>query len=131
MADIVRKTANLFDGTLETGYFYNTDFDLTATDNPVFKSLKVYLPAGTYTLKWSVPVRAVREVNNGVLIQNPFENSNTWVFQVNSDGYFGISFRNMTSTQWDSSVTITLDGWQHSLKKFDGAAWQNSTIHEF
>ena len=100
---------NLFDGTLVTGYFYNTDFDVTATDNPIFKSLKVYLPAGIYTLKWSVPVRAVREVNNGVLTQNPFDNSDTWVFQVNSDGYFGISFRNMSSTQWDNSVTIMLN----------------------
>ena len=103
------RTENLFDGTLETGYFYNTDFDLTATDNPVFKSLKVYLPAGVYTLKWSVHVRAVREVNNGVLIQNPFENSDTLVFQVNSDGYFGISFRNLSSTQWDNSATVMLN----------------------
>lgn len=139
MADSQRKTANLFDGTLDAGYYSNTDFDLVETGD-IFKSFKIYLVAGTYTIKWSIPVKAIREVRDGVLTINPFDNSDTWTLQVNTDGYYGISFRNMTSTPWDNSVTIMFNigstalpyesYFIHSLKKYT-SDWENAAVKQW
>ena len=102
------KTANLWNGTLINGYFEDTAFT-TGGNEDIFKSIKIYLTAGTYTISWGIMIRAVREVKDGVLRQNPFEYQDNWTITVNTDGYYGISFRNLTSTTWDNSVTIMIN----------------------
>ena len=51
-----------------------------------------------------------------------------------------VIYSGYTAIDCELSVMLTDDGeqaasftpyWKHSLKKFDGAAWQNATVHEF
>lgn len=142
MADIVRKTANLFDGELIGGYFTAATFT-TSGNEDVFKSIKVYLLAGTYTFSWGRNVNVVRSIIDDNYIFAGDTNISSYTITSATDGYVGISFRDTTSgtTVWDNTTPIMLNTsstalpfepyWAHSLKKYDGATWQNATVHEF
>ena len=101
---------NLFDGTLLGGYFTNADFN-TSGDESVYKSIKVYLTAGTYTFSWGKNVNSVRLILDGNYSQPAYTNISTQTITSTTDGYIGISFRDTTSssTAWDNTTPIMLN----------------------
>lgn len=133
MADSQRKTANLFDGTLLGGYYTSVNYS-TSGDENVFKSIKVYLTAGTYTFSWGKNVNVVRMIIDGTYIQGGSTNISSYTFTSTTDDYVGVSFRDTTSssTVWDVTTPIMLNegqtalpyepyGWKHSLRKLTTA----------
>ena len=140
MADCKRKTANLFDGTLLGGYYTSANYS-TSGDEDVFKSIKVYLPAGTYTFSWGKNVNVVRMIIDGTYSQGGSTNISSYTFTSTTDDYVGISFRDTTSssTIWDVTTPIMLNigsaplpyepyGWLHSLRKLTTATDTITTL---
>lgn len=97
------RTENLFDGELQNGYWNNVT-DLAQATSDVFKSFKVYLPAGTYTVSFKTNINIVRLIADGVLTQNIGNNMTSYTVTTQQDGDVGFSFR-ITGTQvpWDNS----------------------------
>ena len=131
MADLTRKTANLFDGTLLGGYYSDENFNLRG-DEAVYKSIKVYLTAGTYTFSWGKNVSIARYIIDDEYNQGGLVDTQSYTFTSTTDGYVGVSFRDATSssTVWDVTTPIMLNsgsialpyepyGWVHSLRKFE------------
>ena len=81
---------NLFDGELLDGYFSN-DISTIGGDKTVYKSIKIKLTKGTYTLSFDKPIYIVREIKDGTYAQKT-ETHSAYTFTVNTDGYYGISF---------------------------------------
>lgn len=108
--DCGEKTANLFDGTLIGGYFTAATFT-TSGDEDVFKSIKVYLSAGTYTFSWGKNVNVVRLIIDGNYSVAGGTNISSYTITSTTDGYVGISFRDTTSgtTVWDNTTPIMLN----------------------
>lgn len=129
MADLQRKTENLFDGTLLGGYYTNENFALSG-DEDVYKSIKVYLTAGTYTFSWGKNVNVARYIIDGAYTRGGLVDTSTFTITSTTDDYVGVSFRDATSssTVWDVTTPIMLNlgseplpyepyGWVHSLRK--------------
>ena len=110
------KTANLFDGTLIGGYFTAATFT-TSGDEDVFKSIKVYLSAGTYTFSWGKNVNVVRLIIDGSYSVAGGTNISSYTITSTIDGYVGISFRDTTSgtTVWDNTTPIMLNSGSTAL----------------
>lgn len=108
--EVGEKTANLFDGTLIGGYFTAATFT-TSGDEDVFKSIKVYLSAGTYTFSWGKNVNVVRLIIDGSYSVAGGTNISSYTITSTTDGYVGISFRDTTSgtTVWDNTTPIMLN----------------------
>lgn len=104
------RTGNLFDGTLLGGYYVSANYS-TSGDEDVFKSIKVYLPAGTYTFSWGKNVNVVRMIIDGTYSQGFSTNISSYIITSNTDDYVGISFRDTTSssTAWDVTTPIMLN----------------------
>lgn len=105
--DLQRDGKNHFDGTLLSGYYESNAFNLVGDGN-VFKSLKIWLKAGTYTISYGEQVKIVRQIADGVY-RLLGEDTNKWTVTLSQDGYFGLSFRNETSTTWNTSTTIQIE----------------------
>jgi len=104
---------NLFDGNLLSG-LYNDNSFVSLSDSPigVYKSIKVFLKAGTYSMKFAKAVNSVREIKDGVFNNAPTGTAITQrTFTTTIDAYYGYSFRDTTSstTVWDLSSPIMLN----------------------
>lgn len=101
--EVLSTGKNLFDGNILGGYIGSSDFKLY-DDNGVYKSIKIYLKKGTYTLSSTKPVNIIRLVKDGVYepISDKF-NIKTHTVTLNTDCYFGVSMRDSTSvnTIWE------------------------------
>ena len=98
---------NLFDGELIDGY-YDASFDNKLIgDKTVYRSIKVYLKRGTYTLSFDQPVRLVREIKDGVYSHTNNDYLN-YTFTTETDGLYGLSFRKTDHTTFDL-VNIQLE----------------------
>ena len=100
--------SNLFDETLTSGLYENKNFDTTITESTKFKSIKIHLPVGTYTLASSVSLMLVREVVDGVY-GNIGKLGNTYTFSVTVDGDVGFSFRRSDEADWDDSDNVWIN----------------------
>ena len=104
------RTSNLFDGTLLGGYYTGANFN-TSGDELVYKSIKVYLTAGTYIFSFGKNINVVRLIIDGSYSQTVATDINTYTITSTTDGYVGISFRDTTSssTAWDNTTPIMLN----------------------
>ena len=104
---------NLFDGTLIQGYYVDgaTDFsiDSASLSNDKFKSIKVYLNPGTYTISFGVSCNIARFIADNVADKNIATNVTSYTFTTTTAGYVGFSFRNYANTTWDVNTTIQLE----------------------
>ena len=104
------RTGNLFDGLLIGGHFTSANFDILGNED-VYKSIKVFLPAGTYTFSWGKKVNVVRLIIDGNYSQPVYNDVSSYTITSTTDGYVGISFRDTTSssTVWDVTTPIMLN----------------------
>lgn len=97
---------NLFDGTLYGGAWAPNFVINTDGINPdIYKSLKIYLKAGAYTVSFARHVNIVRRLFDGGYNQDTLADISELTFTISNDGYIGISFR-ATATpaiNWDNS----------------------------
>ena len=103
------RTDNLFDGILLDGYYTNNTLTTLTSSTGIYKSLRVNLPAGTYTVVYSEAVLIIRYIElNGDYMTNPAGKSTveSYTFTLNSNSTISLGFRNSTNTQWDDSIKI-------------------------
>lgn len=110
------RTGNLFDGLLIGGLFTSADFN-TSGNKDVYKSIKVFLPAGTYTFSFDKNVSIVRLIIDGNYSQPGHTDASSYTITSTTDGYVGISFRDKTSssTVWDVTIHIMLNSGSTAL----------------
>ena len=98
------RTANLFNGELQNGY-WNTLETLAQTSSAVFRSFKIFLPAGTYTITFATNVNIVRLIADGAVTQNIGNNLTEYTFTTQTNDDVGFSFRITGTSQvpWDNS----------------------------
>ena len=110
------RTGNLFDGLLIGGLFTSADFN-TSGNKDVYKSIKVFLPAGTYTFSFDKNVTIVRLIIDGNYSQPAHTEASSYTITSTTDGYVGISFRDTTSssTVWDVTTPIMLNSGSTAL----------------
>lgn len=101
------RRKNLFDGVLYPVIYQDANFKESATSE-VFRSLKLYLVKGTYTLSFGVNVNIVRIFINGY-DSGSVINKTSYTFTVDSDRYVGFSFRRNDETAWLEDTTIQLE----------------------
>lgn len=108
------ESKNLFDGALLSGFYKNASFGLDTSDGTVYKSIKVYLVAGTYTVSFEHNVNIVRQILDSIYSENIGSNIESYTFTTTTDTYFGISFRlsQSSSTSWDNSNIMLNTGSQ-------------------
>lgn len=158
MADIVRKTANLFDGQLQQGFYAYFTGDYNFGDNYVCTHLIPCTENTTYTFKCismaggsknygyvffdSTQSRIgsdyINEVTEGDVVTHTATTPQNTAFLAINIAYG----RRQVPVVHPSDITNFMLNtgstalpyepyWAHSLKKLDGAAWQNATVHEF
>ena len=99
----------MFEGNLVNGYYTNNTLTTLTSTNGIYKSLKITLPAGTYTVVYSEAVLIIRYVElNGDYMANPAGKSavESYTFTLNNNSTISLGFRNSTNTQWDDSIKI-------------------------
>lgn len=98
------RTANLFNGELQNGY-WNTLETLAQTSSAAFRSFKIFLPAGTYTITFVTNVNIVRLIADGAITQNIGNNLTEYTFTTQTNDDVGFSFRITGTSQvpWDNS----------------------------
>lgn len=102
------RSKNLFEGTLNSGIYESENFKISIADSAKYKSIKIYLPVGTYTLSSSVSLMLVRQVVDGVY-SSIAKSGNTYTFSVTVDGDVGFSFRRSDEADWDDSDNVWLN----------------------
>lgn len=119
------ESKNLFDGALLSGFYKNASFDLDTSAGTVYKSIKVYLVAGTYTVSFEHNVNIVRQILDSIYSENIGSNIESYTFTTTTDTYFGISFRlsQSSSTSWDNSNIMLNTGSQPLPYEPYGNTW--------
>lgn len=99
------RTENLFDGSLFNGVYRDANFNIVTDSSNVYKCCKIYFDSGTYTMSFTKAVSIVRLLINGTYAENVETNVMTYTFTIINSGYFGITFRDSTSssTVWVNS----------------------------
>ena len=119
---------NLFDGTLLNGYFKNNTFELGGSGT-IYKSIKVYLTAGTYTISTSNQIRVIRTIFDDVWSTQNIPDASPYNFSIATDGYIGISIQaTQNDTPWDSSTTIMLNEGSTALpyEPYSSEVWHDT-----
>ena len=122
---------NLFDGTLLNGYFKNNTFELGGSGT-IYKSIKVYLTAGTYTISTSNQIRVIRTIFDDVWSTQNIPDASPYNFSVATDGYIGISIQaTQNDTPWDSSTTIMLNSGSTPLpyEPYSSEVWHDTPYY--
>ena len=95
--------------SLVNGYYSNANFDMGSTSN-TYRSFKVWLTAGTYTISSSVSLAIERGIVDGVLSANVASAVTSYTFTANTTGYVGFSVRKYGSFDaWDDNNTLQLE----------------------
>lgn len=114
-ATLKRYGLNLFNGELRACIYdqgKTPEWNLNAFEsNPikrdVFQSLKIYLPAGTYTINSGVSINIVRRViNNDGQIAYSKLNTTVDTFTVKYSQYVGFTFRRNDNAVWGETDKI-------------------------
>jgi hypothetical protein len=102
---------NLFDGELLSGV-WDTVSTRTQTDSAAFRSFKLNLPVGTYTISFAVAVNIVRVIKDNALIQNVGNNITSYTVTTTTENDLGFSFRitGTEQTPWDNSNIMLNSG---------------------
>ena len=152
MADSQRKTANLFNyltmvGTIK-GYYLDSSGVLQSNS---ISAVTDYIPCsgGTFTLNkvgGVSPSICLYDDNKQFLYGEAYNTSSglekkTIIVNTSFNAsYIRFSYFYEDNVRDDLSAIMLNSGstalpyepyWAHSLKKFDGTAWQNATVHEF
>lgn len=108
---IYHYSNNLFDGVLLAGVWDTVD-TRTSTDSNAYKSFKLNLPAGTYTISFAVAVNIVRLIKDGTLLENLDENATSYTVTTTTENDLGFSFRiaGTPHTPWDNSNIMLNSG---------------------
>lgn len=116
ISPIEHKTAvrvhgkNLFNGSLIGGYFNNNEFEILAATPKVFKSVKLFLKAGVYTISFGTAVNIVRRIIDNVYYGSGQANLTSYTFEATQDGYVGFSFRDtVQGTEWLEETPIQIE----------------------
>lgn len=146
MADIAIKTANIFDYTKQNsadGYVDNAFIKQSGeTTNENIYAVSEYIEVTGDYISLSVPTslyspsicfyNAEKQYISGKMY-----NSRTTVTEQIPQNAMYIRFTIVK--QYANTIMVNLGDtlqpfapyWQHSLKKYNGAEWQNATVHEF
>ena len=106
------RTDNLFNGILLDGYYTDNTLTTLTSTNGIYKSLKITLPAGTYTVVYSEAILIIRYIElNGDYMTNPAGQSTvkSYTFTLNSESTVGLCFRNSSNTEWNDSIKIQIE----------------------
>ncbi|MBP5431070.1 hypothetical protein [Ruminococcus sp.] len=153
MADIQIKTAQLFDwSAVTTGYRIQWNTGDAYADTTAIMSDYIPITGIIYRANVSYFCLAYDNEKNYLGTYNPTSHAlekqynaatSYFVFDVTRPSYirllsYSVIPDQLSSTTMFNAGSIQLPfqpysatGWYHSLKKFDGAAWQNATVHEF
>lgn len=102
---------NLFNGELLQGYYTDSTMSTLASQNSNYKSIKIYLKKGKYTLSSNINLLIVRFITSQVYQSNPAGSNltKTFTFEVENDGYISLAFRNENNQTWDNSTNLQIE----------------------
>ena len=124
---IYRNSLNLFDGVLIDKIFAAADFSINENvSGNVYKSIKVFLTPGTYTILFSQDVNIVREIKDDDYTQPAISDIDTHTFTTTTSNYYGVSFRSAESAQtyWDNSpIMISLGNTALPYEPYNVVDW--------
>lgn len=93
---VSRCGKNLFDGERRSLVLDNknfADYDAAGKDNKAYQSIKIYLPAGTYSLNANIPISIIRRIIDNKWSQLASMNINHEKFTTTQAGYIGFTFK--------------------------------------
>lgn len=102
---------NLFNGELLGGHYNNEEFAILLASPTVFKSLKLFLKAGVYTISFGTKVNIVRRIIDNVYHGDGKTGTLSYTFETTQDGYVGFSFRDTrgASVDWLDTTPIQIE----------------------
>lgn len=102
---------NLFNGELLKGYYSDSTMTTLSAQNLNYKSIKIYLKKGNYTLSSSINLLIVRFITGQVYQSNPLGGNftKTFTFEIENDGYVSLAFRNENNVAWDNSTNLQIE----------------------
>ena len=108
---IVVRRKNLFNGELLQGYYTDSTMSTLASQNSNYKSIKIYLKKGKYTLSSNINLLIVRFITSQVYQSNPAGSNltKTFTFEIENDGYISLAFRNENNQTWDNSTNLQIE----------------------
>lgn len=107
--EVVCRGKNLFNqNTLIVGRISAADFDTVFDDDDAFRTIKMWLPAGTYTLAFSEKCFTMRKYLDGNFVGISISTV-SHTFTSAADGMVGFSFRQDPKPEhWDANVKVWL-----------------------
>ena len=153
MADIMRKSYNLCNfNTFANGYYLDLTTGLPKEYGSSPNRIATLTPINVDTIS-NVIVNYNSSLtgdtkfiyslfNNNTLIRRVAENMIGTVIDVSAGNRLYLSLYNLANTVYTTSISSLIVNigstalpykpyYAHSLKKFDGVAWQDATVHEF
>lgn len=117
ISPIEHKTAvrvhgkNLFNGELLGGHYNNEEFGILLASPTVFKSIKLFLKAGAYTISFGTKVNIIRRIIDNVYYGDGKTGTLSYTFETTQDGYVGFSFRDSrgSSVEWLETTPIQIE----------------------
>lgn len=108
---VVVTGKNLFNGELLQGYYTDSTMSTLASQNSNYKSIKIYLKKGKYTLSSNINLLIVRFITSQVYQSNPSGSklTKTFTFEIENDGYISLAFRNENNQTWDNSTNLQIE----------------------
>lgn len=108
---VVLSGKNLFNGELLQGYYTDSTMSTLASKNSNYKSIKIYLKKGKYTLSSNINLLIVRFITSQVYQSNPSGSNltKTFTFEIENDGYISLAFRNENNQTWDNSTNLQIE----------------------
>lgn len=101
-------------GDLQNGYWDNVNKTLSNKDSLIFKSFKIFVKAGTYTLSCNTKINIIRaftENNNGeyVIFSDTAININSYTMTIEKDTTLYVSARRNDNTNWLNTDLLQLE----------------------
>ena len=108
---VIVSGKNLFNGELLQGYYTDSTMSTLASQNSNYKSIKIYLKKGKYTLSSNINLLIVRFITSQVYQNNPLGSNltKTFTFEIENDGYISLAFRNENNQPWDNSTNLQIE----------------------
>lgn len=102
---------NLFDGELLQGYYTDSTMSTLTATTSNYRTIKIYLKKGNYTLSSSINLLIIRFITSQVYQSNPqgMNTTNNFTFEVENDGYISLAFRNENNETWDNSTNLQIE----------------------
>ena len=93
------------------GYYTDSTMSTLASQNSNYKTIKIYLKKGKYTLSSNINLLIVRFITSQVYQSNPAGSNltKTFTFEIENDGYISLAFRNENNQTWDNSTNLQIE----------------------